>query len=74
MRVKKGALRDRVHLNDLKIYLQRNDEEVADIEEVDILEYEKDKAARQQMGACMTGHVQAMFRYLKWIGEAEGIG
>jgi len=74
VRVKKGALRDRVHLNDLKIYLQRNDEEVADIEEVDILEYEKDKAARQRMGACMTGHVQGMFRYLKWIGEAEGIG
>ena len=74
VRVKKGALRDRVHLNDLKIYLQRNDEGVAGVEEVDILEYEKDMAESQWVEACMTGLVSGTFRCLKWIEEAEGIG
>ena len=74
VRVKKGALRDRVHLNDLKIYLQRKDKTVAGIEELDILEYEQNEAERQQEETCMTSHVQGTFRYVQWIEKAKGIG
>jgi len=41
VRVKKGALRDRIHLNDLKVYLQRRIEAEVGVTIVDILEYEK---------------------------------
>jgi len=39
--VKKGASRDRVHLNDLKVYLRRTIAAEAGVTIVDILEYEK---------------------------------
>jgi len=74
VRVKKGALRDRVHLNDLKIYLQRKDETMAGIEELDILEYEQNEAERQQEETFMASHVQGTSRYVEWIEKAKGIG
>ena len=45
VKVKKGALRHQVHLNDLKIYLRRRTAAAKDSEMVDILEYER-KATR----------------------------
>lgn len=39
--MKKGILRDRVHLNDLKVYLRRGSERQAGVELVNILEYER---------------------------------
>ena len=39
MPVKKSALRDSVHLNDLKIYLPRGTEKARDLEMLDILDY-----------------------------------
>ena len=48
MRVKKGALRDRVHLNDLKVYLRRGSEREAGLELVDILDYERRATANGQ--------------------------
>jgi len=74
VRVKKGALGDRVHLNDLKIYQQRKDQTVAGIEELDILEYEQNDAKRQQEETFMASHVQGTFRYVEWIEKAKGIG
>ena len=41
VRVKKGALRERVHLNDLKIYLPRRVNREPGVELVDILEHER---------------------------------
>ena len=41
VRVKKGALCDRVHLNDLKVYLRRRIEAEVGVTMVDILVYEK---------------------------------
>jgi hypothetical protein len=61
-------------LNDLKIYLQRKDETVAGIEELDILEYEQNEAERQQEETCMASHVEGTFRYVQWIEQAKGIG
>ena len=41
MQVKKGALGDWVHLNDLKVYLPRDIAAEAGVTMVDFLEYEK---------------------------------
>ena len=41
VQVKKGALHDRVHLNDLKVYLRRDIAAEAGMTMVDILEYEE---------------------------------
>ena len=39
MQVKKCALHDRVHLNNLKIYLPRGTENTRDLKMLDILDY-----------------------------------
>ena len=41
VRVKKGALCDRVHLNNLKVYLKQKEEAEAGVEFVEMLEHEQ---------------------------------
>ena len=70
MRVKKGALRNPVHLNDLKVYLQRGTETAEDAKTVDILEYE------QRTEGLEEGHGIGQIdiggkSYLPWIGKPE---
>jgi len=40
VQVKKWALHDRVHLNDLQVYLKRKEEEEAGVSLVHVLEYD----------------------------------
>ena len=75
VRVKKGALRNRVHLNDLKIYLPRRTEMADDVGMVDILEYEW----RTSEGEQAKGHGIEQIGVkgkgdLAWLEEAQGVG
>ena len=63
--VKKGALRDCVHLNDLKIYLRRESEREAGVELVDILDYERRATAD---GQAEVFSLEGVGTGLKWKG------
>jgi len=76
VRVKKGALRERVHLNDLKIYLRRRAEkEEAGVELVDILEYEqKTTSGVQEDVLGLEGTDTGGSSGVEWIELACGVG
>jgi len=70
VRVKKGALRNRVHLNNLKVYLQRGAKTAEDVKVVDILEYEQRTTGLEEgqgIGEIDIGGKS----YLRWIGKPE---
>jgi len=70
VRVKKGALRNRVHLNDLKVYLQRGAKTAEDVKTVGILEYEQ-RTERLEEGQGI-GQIDIGGKsYLRWIGKPE---
>ena len=76
MRVKKGALRDRIHLNDLKVYLRRDIAAEAGVTMVDILEYEQEC----EMNLSKLGDVFSLertgvggSRRVEWIDGARGV-
>jgi len=73
VRVKKGALRDHVHLNDLKVYLPRRIAAEVGVTMVDILKYEK----RVMIDLGMSRDVFSLERTdaegrrrVEWINEA----
>ena len=77
MRVKKGALRDQVHLNDLKVYLRRDIAAETGVTMVDILEYEE----RVMRDLVEQGEVFSLertgvggSRSVEWIDGARGVG
>ena len=77
VRVKKGALRDRVHLNDLKVYLRRGSERQAGVELVNILEYERRATGEGQANVVSlegtgTGGSRGLeWRESEWLGEGS---
>jgi len=75
VRVKKGALRDRVHLNDLKVYLKRKEEEEAGVTLVDLLEYEQ-RSMKEEQGDVFSWERVGVggTPHLDWIEEAKGVG
>jgi len=76
VRVKTGALRERVHLNDLKIYLRlRAEKEEAGVELVDILEYEqKTTSGVQEDVLGLEGTDTGGSSGVEWIELACGVG
>jgi len=76
VRVKKGALRDRVHLNDLKVYLRRKIAAEAGVTMVDILEYEKrvmiDLGELEDVFSLERSEAGGR-RSVEWINGAQGI-
>jgi len=75
--VKKGALRDHVHLNDLKAYLRRRIAAEVGITMVDILEYEKrviiDLSELEDVFSLERTEAGGT-RSVKWINGAHGVG
>ena len=70
VRVKKGALHNRVHLNDLKVYLPRRTETAEDVETVNILVYER-RSDRVEEG-CGIGCIGIGGKpYLPWIWKPD---
>ena len=75
VRVRKGALRERVHLNDLKIYLARRAEEAAGVRLVDILKHEQGTTLERQADVFSLERVRVEGNgSLEWIEEASGVG
>ena len=76
VRVKKGALRERVHQNDLKIYLRRRvEKEEAGVELVDILEYEQKTTSGVQKDVLgLEGTDAGGSSGVEWIELACGVG
>ena len=75
MRVKKGALGDRVHLNDLKVYVKQKEEEEEGVTLVDLLEYEQRSMKEEQGDVFSWERVgDGGTPHLEWIEEARGVG
>jgi len=80
VRVKKGGLKDRVHLNDLKLYLTRSATATEETDVVNLLEYGQGKPLRQlggiydlrggTTGLCNKGRGL----HVHWWDEAQGVG
>ena len=72
--VKRGALRNRVHLNDLKLYLPRRTDWAGNVEMIQILQYEQRTSEEEpaegygirQLGVGGKG-------YLAWVEEAREV-
>ena len=73
--MKRGALHNRVHLNDLILYLPRKMDWASDVEMIEILEFEQRTSEEKQAeGYGMRQLGVGGKGYLAWVEEAKEVG